>query len=575
MVVPFVEVSHLPSSASFFSAILQPLGLGYINAARDDPPSSITFGTSGHPILQIRQASPPRLSSLVFTAPSRSAVVRFHDCGLRSNPRLLPESQGQGQRGPTRKDGGEDDVVRAALLDLDGNSMEVVYPDPRRPQDAVQYSDAPVRRTQSTTDEVGRILEWNYDVASAAPRAAASTTSARLSSAAAPSPSPRRAVPRSRHADNSTQPPMSASPPQSASSNSNSGGINASTVVGALLGVAAGAALTYGIVSRDKGRALRHDVDVQVPRTLPRRATFPERPAPEDSRSGYQQDHHDKKTAVLDSVPRRIAFSYPDKDGLYTYDHDYGYDYSRRHDHDDWLPQRCLTQGTHQSIAGQSPATKSAAQSSATRSRAVDDGYDTRSRRSSRAASVRSRSEVPLQRAPLSVAGLDERSHARAPSRHSIAPKSSYSSGSRTVRPAYEPEPSTYVSARTHRASTALGPSRPLPEHEPPYRTQVSGSSRIPASRAQGSNAPSCVSARQIRLPATQAPSHVSARQIALPATQAPSYVSARDMALPASGVGSSHANWDDDLDSVVPGDSISCVGSRAGSSRRSRTHRY
>ncbi|KND93295.1 hypothetical protein TOPH_02160 [Tolypocladium ophioglossoides CBS 100239] len=555
MVVPFVEVSHLPSSTSFFSAILQPLGLGYINAARDDPPSSVTFGASGNPILQIRQASPPRLSSLVLTAPSRSAVVRFHNCGLRSNPPLLPRSQGQGQQG-LGKDGGENDVVRAALLDLDGNSMEVVYPDPRRPQDAVQYSGSPVRRTQATTDEVGRILEWNYDVASAAPRAAASTTSARPSSAATPSPSPSPAVPRSRHADDSTQPPMSASPRQSASSNSNpnSGGINASTVVGALLGVAAGAALTYGIVSRDKGRAPRHDVDVQVPRTLPRRATFPERPAPEDSRSRYQQDHYDKKTAVLDSVPRRVAFSYPDKNSLSTYDHDYSYDRSRRHDHDDWQPQRYLTQGVDHSIASQGAATKSAARSSAARGRAVDGSYDVRSRHSSRVPSVRSRSEAPLQRAPLSVAGLDERSHARAPSRYSGAPKSSYTTGSRPVRPAYEPEPSTYVSARTHRTSTALGPSQPLPDHELPYRTQISGSSRVPAART-----PSCV----------------SARQIPLPASQAPSYVSARDMPLPASGVGSSHANWDDDLDSVVPGDSISCVGSRAGSSRRSRTHRY
>ncbi|PNY29581.1 Uncharacterized protein TCAP_00498 [Tolypocladium capitatum] len=547
MVVPFVEVSHLPSSTSFFSAILQPLGLGYIDAAHDDPLSSVTFGAGGNPILQIRQASPPRPSSLVLTAPSRSAVVRFHDCGLRSNPPLLPGGQCQGQR-RLRNDGGEDGVVRATLLDLDGNSMEVVYPDPRRPQDAVQYRGSPVRRTQSTTDEVGRILEWNYDVASAAPRAATSTTSAR------PDPSPRRTLPRSRHADDSTKPPMSASPRQSTSSNSNSNseGINASAVVGALLGVAAGAALTYGIMSQNKGHFPRRDVDVQVPRALSRRATFPERPAPEDSRGRYQQDHCDKKTAGLDSVPRRIAFSYPDKDGLYTYDHDYASNHSRRHGHDDWLPQRYLTQGTHHSVAGQSAAAKSAARSSAARSRAVDDSYETRSRRSSRAASVRSRSEAPLQRMPSSVAGLNERSHAR-------GPKSSYPTSSRPARPRYEPEPSTYVSARTDRALTTLGPSRRVPEHELPYRTQASGSSRIPAARAHGGKAPSCV----------------SARQVSLPASQAPSYASAGHIPLPASGVGSSHANWDDDLDSVVPGDSISCVGSRAGSSRRSRTHRH
>ncbi len=41
------------------------------------------------------------------------------------------------------------------------------------------------------------------------------------------------------------------------------------------------------------------------------------------------------------------------------------------------------------------------------------------------------------------------------------------------------------------------------------------------------------------------------------------SYVSARQVPLPVSGVGSSHADWDDDADSVAPSDSISCVGSR------------
>jgi hypothetical protein len=41
--------------------------------------------------------------------------------------------------------------------------------------------------------------------------------------------------------------------------------------------------------------------------------------------------------------------------------------------------------------------------------------------------------------------------------------------------------------------------------------------------------------------------------------------MAAREVPLPRSGVGSSHARWegDDDVDSVAPSDSISCVGSR------------
>ena len=50
---------------------------------------------------------------------------------------------------------------------------------------------------------------------------------------------------------------------------------------------------------------------------------------------------------------------------------------------------------------------------------------------------------------------------------------------------------------------------------------------------------------------------------------KAQSYVSAKNIALPMSGVGSSHAQWDDDMVSVAPSDSISCIGTKP--SRRSR----
>lgn len=51
--------------------------------------------------------------------------------------------------------------------------------------------------------------------------------------------------------------------------------------------------------------------------------------------------------------------------------------------------------------------------------------------------------------------------------------------------------------------------------------------------------------------------------------SKAQSYVSAKNVGLPMSGIGSSHAEWDDDMVSVAPSDSISCVGMKP--SRRSR----
>ncbi|KAJ6788886.1 hypothetical protein PWT90_00096 [Aphanocladium album] len=90
------------------------------------------------------------------------------------------------------------------------------------------------------------------------------------------------------------------------------------------------------------------------------------------------------------------------------------------------------------------------------------------------------------------------------------------------------------------------------------------------------------ISARNIPLPAScvdgggkdaDRKSHVSARNIPLPAScvgtnyhdGTRSQVSARNIPLPGSHVGSSRANWDDDMRSIAPSDSISCIGSYGG----------
>ncbi|KAJ3499790.1 hypothetical protein NLG97_g62 [Lecanicillium saksenae] len=93
----------------------------------------------------------------------------------------------------------------------------------------------------------------------------------------------------------------------------------------------------------------------------------------------------------------------------------------------------------------------------------------------------------------------------------------------------------------------------------------------------------SYISARDIPLPASCADdgskvmdrmdrtSQFSARNIPLPASCAGtnyhdgsrSQASARNIPLPGSHVGSSRANWDDDMRSIAPSDSISCIGSK------------
>ena len=93
--VPFVEVTRLPPSASFYSAVCQPLGVRFVSAS----PSNIVFGSaSGGPVFEVRAAGTsnaaggggdqPRLSRIVLSAPTRSAVADFYAAALRAQPEL-------------------------------------------------------------------------------------------------------------------------------------------------------------------------------------------------------------------------------------------------------------------------------------------------------------------------------------------------------------------------------------------------------------------------------------------------------------------------------------------------------
>ena len=91
-----IEVFHLPSSTSFYSTVLQPLGLFYVRSRQpqDSYEEAVSYAASADqtPVLQIVQTKSPlgplRRSSIVLTAPSRAAVTEFHACGLRANPNL-------------------------------------------------------------------------------------------------------------------------------------------------------------------------------------------------------------------------------------------------------------------------------------------------------------------------------------------------------------------------------------------------------------------------------------------------------------------------------------------------------
>lgn len=567
--LPFLQVGHLPSASSFYSAVTQPLGLRFISASAASSPPSVTYGTATFPpvpVFEVRQATeapgqPFRRSHVVFAAPSSEAVREFAACGQRAKEgstslslrqSLGPDdfrggggSSGELPPGPGSYDSGE---TSAKITDFDGNIMDVVYVPP---QDySSRYSGSTLRKTQSTHDEVSRILHWNYDIAS-------------TDAAPSPSPAPEARRP-GRFPDDDSYAPILRRSVTTTSITSLEPATPAApltpltpglSVVGTLLGVAAGAAIgagiTYGVMSKDR--------EFEAP-MFQRRSTepYPDRYGryPDAaSRSVKQLEYPDQYTAVADRRP----------------------------------PPTVMTRYTQATVPRSS--------------REVDDDDDGRSRHSSRyrpsngGGSVRTHSEVTTTRKPLLLTDVEHRSYVSTGSRHSAKtseieemmdqgsytssrrssgskPKSYYSTTTVTATPPMRrsstfdtADRESYVSARSHRtASTVRGPPAPSaqtvlslrPASKPASRVTTTTTVKVPP-RSSVSRSQSYMSTPRDPPPQSRTATRVSTR-----APSGTSRISARNLGLPASGAGSSHADWDeDDGDSIAPSDSISCVGSR------------
>jgi len=193
--------------------------------------------------------------------------------------------------------------------------------------------------------------------------------------------------------------------------------MSATTVLGTLVGVAAGAALggavTYNMVKADRSHASRQESD---PPAMSRRSTFPD-PYPE--RKG--------RYVEVERAVEKVR--YPDEYSTIVADRRTPPEY----------------------IAHYSKVSKP-------RSReAIDDAYDEpRGRHESsrsRSSSVRRRSEAGSYRQPLLLQDVEHRSQVSKSSRHPPIVQRSYT---------YEtPERDSYVSARSHRSSSTARPPPP------------------------------------------------------------------------------------------------------------------
>lgn len=566
--LPFLEVEHLPSSSSFYSAVIQPLGLRYLSTEDGHFPS-ITYGDSSRttPVFRIQQVvasrdRPLKTSRIVLSAPSAAAADDAYEFALRANPDVLDkrlrhpsETYTAASGVSAQRRGTSSGGTRVIIRDFDGNMMEIVYRPP--PEYPSHYSGSTVRQTRSTNEEATRILDWNYGVATASLPPAYSDPSPASSRSAhrsrvpypdedddgQPYPALRRSV---TSAGNSTYEPA-------ASARENSNGLSAGAVVGTLLGVAglaAGAAYTYNMIKSDRSRAHRQEYDMPA---FARRSTYPER----------YDSYSDRKARYVDVERAVEKVRYPE----------------------DYPPISDYRRPPPEYIARYS-------QVSSPRGRDMDDMYDDSRGRyaSSRSrTSARTRSEAASNREPYYPAAepIEHRSYAassRTSSRHHHHPP--------VVQRSYTydtPDRDSYVSARSHRSNSTLRAAPPPLMAEPPLMPSSSSYSRPAATRVTtttttykvrespraaaygASREGSYISARNVPLPESRAPTYISARDVPLPDSRPGTYVSARHVPLPGSPVGSSHARWDDDdglgddddADSLAPSDSISCVGSR------------
>ncbi|KAF1843869.1 uncharacterized protein K460DRAFT_408189 [Cucurbitaria berberidis CBS 394.84] len=234
-----LTVSHLPTSTSFFLAALQPLGYRYI-------------GQSGNQIgLGIRDADfflcqeTPGVKAgaahIAFTAPSTTAVRNFYTAALNAGgrPNGAPATRCE-----------QDGHFNAAILDFDGNSIEVVF------------RDGPDTRDDGTVIEHSRVITWQRTVAGSY-RDDRSVVSSRTSASR-----PAGIEVTSKAPSVVSKAPSVASKPASiarsvsepvtvtqSTKTSDAGDGAAKTIIGTLLGAAAGAAVAYAMVRNERDSA--------------------------------------------------------------------------------------------------------------------------------------------------------------------------------------------------------------------------------------------------------------------------------------------------------------------------------
>ncbi|KAL4969974.1 VOC family protein [Aspergillus stella-maris] len=258
-----LTVSHLPTSTSFFLSCLQPLGYKFIGRHDD----YIGFGqNSNEPadfwITEQKPGFPAGAAHIAFPAPSKDAVNSFFIHALKAGGKLHGE--------PKTRDA-QSGYFSAAVMDMDGNSIEAVY----RPDSDTKSSSGSSTVAKSVASKPALALIENGSVVSKASTiksAAKSHTSRAITTVD-------RAAPSERSASVVSSREIQQAPPQpyivhTHTTQNTDDGKAAKTIVGTLIGAAAGAAIAYAMSKSD---------------SEPNQATIPNPPQPQFSPLEFRQ----------------------------------------------------------------------------------------------------------------------------------------------------------------------------------------------------------------------------------------------------------------------------------------------
>ncbi|KAI1428922.1 hypothetical protein F5Y12DRAFT_582679 [Xylaria sp. FL1777] len=506
--LPYVQVKDLPPSASFYSAVTQPLGLRFISANS----SSIVFGNP-EPTFEVKTTvNAPRPTRIVLSVSSPSVVSAFHAAARRANP-------GGNSNLVVKEDDGLSGESRASATDLEGNVIEIVcLPSNHSPG----YAGSTVRQSQSTTKQATRILDWNLDIATSALGAAqfvASSTSPLRPGLATIMPTTGdesyRIIRRS-----FTTSTVESPPPQQQTSKGLSTGAMVGTVLGAVAAGALGAGITYAFIKKERDRAPRQEFDAPP---FHRRATYPE-----------PMDHQPRYVEMERTVEKvRYPEQYPPGSNRY--------------------PQPTYT--TRRSQASSPPVEE----------------VDNRSSRPSPASRVRDRSLDP-PRKPLMITETEHKSNVGSQDPEPPRPVTEFERGSQVgsrhttnaksqlhaeLFKRRNPAPSKVSSQAPDARSHVSSRSRRGDDD----RRSHAGSRHSSVHPPRNADAETYVSARSEKSISTVRPTKTQTQSKA--PSRAASYVSARDIPSPPKEVDWEDIVDDDDKASVAPSDSISCVGER------------